>query len=110
MKVLCSPRTCFSSSARVQPSSAEGRCAGEPRLDPLGRLVRLERVDEVAEQEGAAGREQGGDTGERDPLPEVRQMVQRVPRVHELRRLAAVLVREEAGLDALDVREAGRRN
>src|SRR6266542_5186398 len=43
----------------ARPASLLGGCrAGEPGLDPLVRLVRLEREDEVAEQEGAARREE----------------------------------------------------
>ena len=42
---------------------------------------------------------------ERDRLPEIRQVVQRVPAVGEVDEVTLVLVREEAGVHALDVGE-----
>ena len=42
------------------------------------------------------------DAGESNALPEVGQVMQSIPRVDELGRVAFVLVREEAGLDPVD--------
>src|SRR5439155_16760831 len=84
------------------PALRGSRCrAGEPVLDPEIGLAGLEVVHEIAQDEHAAGREQIGEAGEGDALPEVGEVMQRVARVDELWRIALVLVREEAGLDPL---------
>src|SRR5437762_11458437 len=52
------------------------------------------------------GRRARRNSHQRDRLPEVRKVMEHVPRVDEIRRLALVLVREEAGMNDLDVSEA----
>ena len=60
----------------------------------------------VSEPEDAARPEEGRDAFEGDRLPEVGQVMQGIARVDEVRRLALVLVAEEAGPDALQVRDS----
>ena len=71
-------------------------------LEDAIQLVRLAGVDDVAEHERPAGPQQVRNTAKCDRLPDIRKMVQRVPRVHGVRSLTVVLVGEEACLDALD--------
>src|SRR5436190_3654207 len=87
-------------------SPSGGGRVGRSRKPPLDTLIfvsRLEREHQVAQHEDAVAREQVACPCKRDSLPKIRQMVERVPRVHELRRFAIMLVREEAGRDEVDV-------
>ena len=72
--------------------------AGEPGGHPRVGLGRLEVVDEIAHEQDSAGLEKAMDPVERDRLPEVRDLVQRVARADEVDRWAGVLVREEPGV------------
>ena len=100
----CSSRTCSSRSARVHPPSSASRQRGAPLLDPVLGLVGGEVVHDVPQAKDPAGPEHPPDPAEGDGLPEVRKVVQGVARVHEVRRLAAVLVGQESALDDLERR------
>src|SRR5690348_16638213 len=54
-------------------------CVGQPRLDELLCLMWLEGEDEITEVEDAAGLEQCRDAREGKRLPEVGQVMQRMP-------------------------------
>ena len=71
----------------------------------VGRFVDVESVHDVPEPQHRAGPEHIVQPVERDRLPEVGQVVQRVPAVGEVDEVTLVLVREEAGVHALDVGE-----
>ena len=108
VNVLCSSRTCSSSSARVQSSSTSptprspstARCTVRR---PPGRSRRRRRRAAGPRPAAASPR-----SGQRERLPEVGQVVQRVAAVDEIGRLPAVLVGQEAGAHALDVLDAAR--
>jgi hypothetical protein len=87
------------------PAAVGGhRHRGAPALDPFGGLVDREVVHDVPEAEEAAGSEHPAHPTEGHRLPEVRQMMQCVARVHDVRGLAGVPVGEEPTLDDLQRR------
>jgi len=89
------------------PRGGIGRGMVEPALEHLGRLARGEVVDQVAQAEHPAGTEHPRDAIQGQRLPEVRQLVQRVPGVHPVRGRAGMLVAEEPGHDAVQVCQPG---
>jgi hypothetical protein len=61
-------------------------------------LAGSEVEDQIAQSQRAAWPEKRRDPSERDRLPEVRELVQRIAREHNVRRIGVVDVREEPAL------------
>ena len=80
--------------------------AGEPVLDDAVHLILVAGEGEVAQAQDAIRLEDAGDALERERLPEIGQVMERVARVDVIGHLASVFVAEEARLHALDVRHA----
>jgi hypothetical protein len=77
--------------------------AGDPGLDCRIGLVRIERKQDVPDEEDASGPEHIRHAPERLDLPEVGEMVQGPLRENEVDRLAPVFVAEEALLHVVEV-------
>ena len=103
VKVLNSSRRCVSSSARVQPSAGCAAAAASHSSMRVAGLFGIEGEDEVAEEKRAARPQQLRHASQRERLPEVGQVVERVPGVDRVYRFAGMLVAQEPGLHALDV-------
>ncbi len=92
------------------PGGGIGRGVVEPAPEHLGRLARAEVVDQVAQPEHPAGTEHPRYPVESQGLPEVGQLVKRVPGVHPIGGRTGMLVAEEPGHDAIQVRQSGGRS
>jgi hypothetical protein len=80
----------------------------EPASEYLAGLVRLEVVDQVAYLQHPARPQHPRDTPERDRLPEVRQLMQRMTGIHAIRRRPLMFIAQESGPDAAQVSQPGR--
>src|SRR5438034_7071617 len=85
------------------PNLAALRGPSEPRFNRPGSFLWVERKNEIAETKHTARSHHGSDPRERDAFPEIRDLVQRVPRVNEVGTLTLVVVTKKARLDALNV-------
>jgi hypothetical protein len=83
-----------------------GRGVVEPGLEHPCRFSRGEVVDQIAQPEHPAGTQHPRDAIESQRLPEVGQLVQCVPGIHPIGGRAGMLVAEEPGHDAIQVRQA----
>jgi hypothetical protein len=60
--------------------------SGKPGLEGPLRITRLEGVDEIMQPKNATGVQDGGDPLDREHLPEVREVVQGIPGIDDIRR------------------------
>jgi hypothetical protein len=88
------------------PFDATAACRA-PHLDALLSFCRNEVIEDIPQPQDAVGAYDAADPCESPCLPEVRQAMEGEAGIHEVRRVAAVLIGEEPRLHHLNIREFG---
>lgn len=86
------------------PSTSAGRVtSGAPGLDPIPCVGRVEVVDDIPKPEKPSWSKSLVESREGDTLPEVREMMEGVTGVDEVRWASLVLVGQKASVDDFDI-------